>query len=713
MRWMMMGLLLVLPLSAFAGDLVLENARMKVVFNKKTGALEQLIRKRDGWVIQKRPELGRAFRMDMPLPNQRFNPVYGKDQRGPAVSVDPERKRIRFTWKRLRSRNGGLLEIDFTGIVEMTGDGLVFTAEIDNRSPYTVETVYWPILADLTRPHPDGLFRQLGMEYGGMRELQLFPKFDNQPGYFAVDYPTQMLQTPDTPFSLIDAVDRGLYVGYHDTTASQLVQFMARLKPGYIGYEFWDTGVNPRADTLQGKPVQLEFAVVHFPFVGPRQKGRLLPVVLQPYQGSWHRGADLYKQWRNTWFHAPAMPAWLRQVHAWQQIHLNNPESDIRYRYRDLIDIGRDCAWHGVEAIQVTGWTLGGQDSDNPSHDTDPHLGTRDDLAEAIREIQKMGVKVILFNKFTWADRTTAWYRNELIRYATKDPYGEPHYYSGYAYQTATQLADINTHRFSPLCPLSAEWRRIAGQEFVKSILLGADGMLYDENQHHGGARYCFDASHGHAVPSHIYAGDALLAGEFHRIAAQQKPDYVFAGEGNYDLQFRQYHLSYFRVDLHHVALHRYVAPQQEMIIAVSGYNDRNMINLALMNRYIISYEPRNFKGRLDEFPLTIDYGKKVDALRRQFSDYLWRGTFQDTLGAEVRHNGARYAHYSVFVHLQNQKRAVVVVNYSYEADIEVAVRLPRGSSKLVVVTPEAPSPVAFTGSLTLPANSAAVVLEK
>ena len=38
---------------------------------------------------------------------------------------------------------------------------------------------------------------------------------------------------------------------------------------------------------------------------------------------------------------------------------------------------------------------------------------------------------------------------------------------------------------------------------------------------------------------------------------------------------------------------------------AVTGFNDRNMINQCLMYRYIISYEPYNFKGRLDDYPLT------------------------------------------------------------------------------------------------------------
>ncbi len=713
MRWILIVILIALPAPVLSGSIILENGSVKAVFNESSGALEQFISKKNGWPIQKLAELGQSFRLDIPLPDQRFNPVYGAEQPSPEVRLARGGKRIRFIWKKVHSKNGGILDIDFIGTIDLTDAGLIFTGEIENRSPHPVETVYWPILGALTRPATTSSFCQIGMDYGGMKELQLFPRFDNQPGYFAIDYPTQMLQTPDTPFSLIAGQDKGLYVGYHDTTASQLVRFMARLKPGYVGYEFWDSGVNPAGEAFNGQPVQLEFSVVHFPFLNAKESGRLYPVVLQPYRGSWHRGADIYKKWRQSWFHSPAKPDWLQQVNSWQQIHVNNPESDIRYRYDDLIKIGEDCARYNVQALQVTGWTIGGQDGACPSHDTDPRLGTREELASVIDQIQKLGVKVILFNKYTWVDRTSQWYPNELIRYATKDPYGDPHYYGGYAYQTATQLAEINTHRFSPLCHLSPAWRQIAGQEFVKSITLGADGMLYDENQHHGEARYCFDTTHSHHVPAHIYAGDAKLAKDFHKISGRLKSDYLFAGEGNYDLQFRQYQLSYFRVDLGHTALHRYIAPLQEMMIPVSGYNDRNMINLALMNRYIISYEPRNFKGRLHEFPLTMKYGKKVDTLRKRLSEYLWQGTFQDTLGATVLLHGARYPNYSVFVEPQSGKRAVVVVNYDYETAIEAVIRFKKDTAAKMLVTPENPSPVVFTDDVNIPANSVAVIYEK
>lgn len=80
-------------------------------------------------------------------------------------------------------------------------------------------------------------------------------------------------------------------------------------------------------------------------------------------------------------------------------------------------------------------------------------------------------------------------------------------------------------------------------------------------------------------------------------------------------------------------------------MVAVTGFDDREMLNLILMDRYIISYEPYYFKGYLEDFPLTLACGKRIDALRRRYKAYLWDATFRDTLGASVTADGScRYS---------------------------------------------------------------------
>ncbi|NJD04470.1 MAG: hypothetical protein FIA99_18185, partial [Ruminiclostridium sp.] len=467
-----------------------------------------------------------------------------------------------------------------------------------------------------------------------MSKAPLLPVFTNERGYFGTDYPIQMVPTPANPFILIACDKKGLYAGCHDTAAKELIQFTFELKPGY---KETSTATVPIADEIGGLPVHMEFTVIHFPFASPGESIKLSPIIINPYAGSWHKGVDFYKKWRGTWFTPPHTADWARDIHSWQQIHINSPEDELRCQYKDLVKYGEDCARHGVKAIQLVGWNNGGQDRGNPSHDTDSRLGTWEELRDAIDKIQDMGVKIILFTKFTWADRSLEWFKRDLVKYAARDPYGDYNVFQGWQYQTPTQLSDIYTRRLVPMCMNSKEWRDICSDEFKKGIELGAAGMLYDECQHHGGTYYCFDSTHKHHIPVNIYSGDALLCEDFHGIADKISPDYLFAGEACYDLENRHYSISYSRIrTLGHIALQRYIDPYAGILVAVYGYDDRNVLNQCLLYRYIISYEPLNFKGRLDEFPLTIEYGKKIDALRKRYKNFLWDAEFIDTLEAQV-----------------------------------------------------------------------------
>ena len=142
---------------------------------------------------------------------------------------------------------------------------------------------------------------------------------------------------------------------------------------------------------------------------------------------------------------------------------------------------------------------------------------------------------------------------------------------------------------------------------------------------------------------------------------------------------------------------------------AVTGFDDREMLNLILLNRYIISYEPYNFKGQLTDFPLTLAYGKKIDVLRRKYKAWLWDAEFRDTLGANVTSDGSH--RYSVFVTTAG-KRAVVVVNEESNKTITAKVKL-SNPGKLVLATPEQPETQPTSGTLQVAARSAAVVMEQ
>ncbi|MGC9468289.1 MAG: DUF6259 domain-containing protein [Anaerolineae bacterium] len=701
---------------------VLENDSLRLTFDRASGAMVGLTTVETGWPILDRPHLGLSFQLLVPLrrsdedllTGRRNNPVLGEKQFLTSLHVDDNGQGATFVWDGVTSEVGGPLDIKLTLQVILSERQAVFALTVENGSSFMIETVACPYLGDVAYPKDADWFRAFIYQYATANEWSMWPTFQNMRGYYGVDYPTQVASwsagvgAPMSPYILLRDAHQGLYVGVAEPSA-ELVAWHAELRPGY-GSSI-DARV-PAASVIAGQDVVTRFAAVHTPFIQPGETRTLTPVALEAYQGGWQQGVDIYKQWRDTWMRTPEVPAWARGPNAWQQIHINSPEDELRIPFRDLAKVGEDCARRGVKAIQLTGWTVGGQDQGNPSHDPDPRLGTFEELREVIAAIQAMGVKVVLFAKFTWADRATERFRNELVKYAVKDPYGDYQVHPGYQYQTMTQLLDINTKRLVPMCFLSEDYLQICEEEFQKTLDLGADGILFDECLHHTPALLCFDESHGHRYGAPVYANDRLLIQRFAEMARHQKPDFLLAAEAAYDWEFEAYHVSYHRSESKdHIPLSRYMQPNVPLLTAVTGFDDRNMINQCLLYRYAISYEPYNFKGRLGDYPATIAYGAQMDALRTELRSYFWDGEFRHEVGATVTVEGEPHRPYAVFVNRENGKPGVVIANYDEQTTITARVSVNDGTPLTRYRLVDDPTWASLEDGVVLPPQSAAVIV--
>jgi len=459
-----------------------------------------------------------------------------------------------------------------------------------------------------------------------------------------------------------------------------------------------------------GQDVFYRFGMGHLPFVAPGEAFDVLPMALEAYKGDWAEGAKCYMRVSKSWERRDPMPKWAENPHSWYQIHINSPEDELRMRFMELPKLGRECVEHGIDAIQLVGWNDGGQDRGNPTHTPDPRLGTFEELKQAIKEIQDMGIKLILFAKFTWADESNADFKEVYEPLAVKDPYGNYGVHGGYKYQTLSQMADVNTRRLIPMCFSSDKYMEICRAEFQKCIDLGADGILFDENFHHAHTLACFDESHGHRRGISSYAGDERLIEMFREMTAGK--EFLYGGEATYNFQMDYYDVSYARTwGKNHTACARMARPDANMMTAVIGFNDRSMINQCLLNRYIISYEPYNFKGLPSDFPLTTAYGRKMDALRTELREYFWDGAFQDKLGGTVAVAGQAepFTHYAVY-NGTNGKQGMVICNYSEDEAITVTPALDSGAALSSFRLVEDEAAMAFAGSFMIPPQSAAVV---
>jgi hypothetical protein len=210
-----------------------------------------------------------------------------------------------------------------------------------------------------------------------------------------------------------------------------------------------------------------------------------------------------------------------------------------------------------------------------------------------------------------------------------------------------------------------------------------------------------------------VYANDRRLIWNFQRLSQPVNPDFLYAGEACYDWELDAYHLSYHRSESKaHIPLSRYMRPRAPLMTAVTGFDDRNMLNQCLMYRYIVSYEPYNFKGRLDDYPATLSYGRLMHALRAELRDFLWDGEFRHEVGASVTAGGKPHHPYAVFVSAAG-KRAVVVCNYDEANAVTASVALDGGGAPARYRLVDDPAWKPCADGLVIPPCSAAVAIEE
>ena len=685
-------------------EVVLEDADLLVAFDSASGALVRMVRKTSSWVVERRPELGVSFRLLVPLRQRRDNFVLGTKQRAGRVDKVSE-NHVRLRWENMLSEHGGVLPIAFTADVILEKGNLTFTGEVQNNSDLSVETIDYPYFGDLNPPTRDSSLEAHHLWVGALSTDPIYPRFDNAKGYWGVRFPTRTIESSQSQFCLLQAPEQGIYVAIHDPAIRYLLEFTFEQHPGTID---WVDKRVPHEDTISGLPVHLEFRTCHFIFAHPHTQLQLSPVVMRPYSGDWHNGLDVYKEWRATWFGKPHTAAWALDVHSWLQLQVDGAEQDYSIPYRDIVQYGQECVDNGVTAIQLVGWNHGGRDGGDPSLDVDPGLGTWQELHDAIATIQSKGVHMILFGKPIFADMSTEFYKKELYKYECMDPYGNKYESSGYAYTTPTQLAGINQRRRAIMDVCDPAYQQVALHEFEKTLALGAHGWLFDEVMQHNGVLYNFAQGHGYEAPGYLFNADIPLVKKFRASADKVNRDFLFSGEGPGDWLMPYYTLGYYRIGAETRHALRYIDPYAPLMAAVRGVNGRDEINLCLVYRYVISYEPYNFKGHVTAFPLTLEYGKKVDAFRRLHRKFVWDAEFRDTLGAEATADGIfRYAVYVA----QDGKRGIALMNLEANKAINVTVKLPN-TTQFMIATPEEAEAKPSTGGVTIPARSAALLME-
>lgn len=303
--------------NAFGDDVTLEDKSMRVVFDSNSGALTRMVDKSSQWVMERRPELGVSFRLFAPLPDRRWNPVYGQKQHAEVTKVSDNE--VQLKWSNLVSENGGVLPMTFSADVTLNNGVLTFKSTLQNDSDLTVETIDYPYFGDFNPTSRQSSLDVLTLKGGDLNNIQdeqVYPHFGNHKGYWGVFYPTKSMEASgksgdewESPFCLLQAPDQGLYVQAADSEAAPYrLEYTFEQHPGVLSSI---TQLVPPVDEIPGKdalwgtdenaensmtPVFLVFRTCHFVFASGHSTTHLVPIVLRCYKGDSQAGKNLYKQ---------------------------------------------------------------------------------------------------------------------------------------------------------------------------------------------------------------------------------------------------------------------------------------------------------------------------------------------------------------------------------------------------------------------------------
>jgi hypothetical protein len=285
----------------------LENDLYRVQVSRTNGAITRILDKIANLELIREPRLADNFKFTLPIPGKESwettetNYIVGRSQ--VLSSHEIKGQALTLKWQSaLKNCAGEKYDVDAMMGITLEGQVIRFSLMIDNRTPYRIGEVFFPMLGGLTG---------LGHNYRELKSTQLvrptwaemvrsdiFRQFANF-SELGDQGPEQYYSFPrDLSEPWIELVNtslhRSVYLGAHDDRS-----LTARLEllPGSAEKSRWD-GNWPRREELNGLPAGVVFSFVDFAHHPSGKNYESAPVILHCEGGNKEPGQP-YRQWKN------------------------------------------------------------------------------------------------------------------------------------------------------------------------------------------------------------------------------------------------------------------------------------------------------------------------------------------------------------------------------------------------------------------------------
>ena len=379
-------------------------------------------------------------------------------------------------------------------------------------------------------------------------------------------------------FFTIQITSAGFYFGAHDDIA-RYKQLRFEMTPGFAPNRTEDTW--PTAEELAGAPAGLTMHWTSYPFLKTGQSFVGPSINLEGHDGDWHQAAAIYRKWftathtlndyRNDWLH---------QSMAFQDTMFLLPEGNVLWTFKDIPRWARDARKYGVKTVLISGWNVGGHDSNYPLYEPDPRLGTWEELRKSVQKCHEMGTKVFFFVNFQPVDVDTDWYHRELYKYAGGEAYIDPYAkMPGWGMGTLSARLGYTARRLTWVDMAYPEYREIIIRQMVKLAEIGADGLHLDKFLGMGPSGWP-----GADVSPDQMGAKALKLGLDELLSRCRKvqPHFSLSAEGTLDLGLQWFDVAWGWHYGTHTSVYKYTLPQWMPTMAIVQPWDYNSVNQAM-----------------------------------------------------------------------------------------------------------------------------------
>ena len=555
--------------------------------------------------------------------------------------------------------------------VVLEDDKLRFCSSMTNNEAHSViRELHYPLLHGAVLPQDHKLYTA---EAGGRlydNPQKLLGKLDSSP----YKKPEQFFRQKNVKYGAkvfmncfgLFGREQGLYFGSHDAT-------------------FQDTWHGLRAYKGEsGKFDCLEFGFFKYPHCFCGESWACEANVVAPYSGSWHKAADIYREWVDSWWEYTPAPKWVQEdMPSWQRVIFKHQYGEYFFKYPDLygkVDEAGQAA--GCNSVFLFGWWAEGMDHGNPDYSPDESQGGDAALKEAIARYQEKGNHLILYYNGKLIDRESRFYRSGMgSKVCRHDNTGseilERYKFTG----KGTWLGEYDQRTFAVATMMDPDWNKVLFALQDRAYGLGAQATFFDQLGYIEQESTNWDTSREFPVPdTHGILKRAQCLKLLRDRYAAKDPDFALGAEGSVDAlaQYCDFTHGYPANDgpERFINFFRYTFP--ELIFTDRGQRDDEgveyHVNYTLLDGQRNDIEIYRCRDIISDTPKYQAYLGQANWIKAAYGNCLMAGRYMDVLGFS---NSNEDVDARAFVSADGNEMVIVAANQWKDACVTTAIEVP------------------------------------